>query len=129
MHISITISGIFIVTSYDVCEKTAFGHVRTVKPWNRCTKLDIFRAMVRLEGSAARDGKISSPPASVEDRKPRFSAIGSRSSNIRVSRNVQFPLAKSGWIPLIAASCSSVSNTYHLCTKVALKSIQHNIEY
>lgn len=32
MHISITISGIFIVTSYDVCEKTAFGHVRTVKP-------------------------------------------------------------------------------------------------
>lgn len=111
MHISITISGIFIVTSYDVCEKTAFGHVRTVKLWNRCTKLDIFRAMVRLEGSAARDGKISSPPASVEDRKPRFSAIGSRSSNIRVSRNVQFPLAKSGWIPLIAASCFSVSNT------------------
>lgn len=103
--------GMFIVTGYDACEKTAFGQVRAVKPWNRCTKLDIFHAMVRLEGLVVRDGKISSPPASVEDRKPRFPAIGSRSSNIRVSRNVQFPPAKSGWIPLIAASCSSVSDT------------------
>lgn len=129
MHISTVISDMFIVTGYDACEKTAFGQVRTVKPWNRCTKLDIFHAMVRLEGSAAHDGKISSPPASVEDRKPRFSTIGSRSSNIRVSRNVQFPLAKSGWIPLIAASCSSVSNVISPVWKSSLKSIQYNIEY
>lgn len=45
----------FIAAGHDAREKTAFGHVRerTVKLWNRCTKLDIFHAMVRLEGSAA----------------------------------------------------------------------------
>lgn len=99
---------------YDAREKTALGQVRAVKPWKSVYQIGYFPRYGSLRGVG--DGKISSPPASAEDRKPRFSAIGSaRALRIFAYREMfNFRSQKVAGIPLIAVSCSSVSNAFHI---------------